>query len=237
MDTFLKLCKAHAKQEKMIVVLVNTALRAPFSTRFEHSRKTWDWFASQNMNVIRLVGDADVSESTLQDGILTVPVEDKWEFMGIKLWYGLLHLLRDASICGIFKLDDDVDLVDAVEGELVLAKLIGHPYGSLGVGMARQDSPTTYAQCRVSAQSPWKAACVHVPFSFPYARGSFLWLDRLSMEHLVSPQSLIAFAQSPIEDMTVGQILCKHGTPLTIVTTSAFTWGNVDESIGSSMVA
>jgi len=179
-------------------------------------------------------GDSSVSAPALVGNVLTVPVQDAWEHMGLKVWWAVSHIFQDASIEGVFKVDDDVKLnceSRALEDIQILSK---YEYSSLAVGVAAQGVPITYAQTRVAATSPWRTASVSVPTTFPYASGSFMYLSRSTLELLSSVHALISFAQSPIEDLTTGQILSKARVPLTVLTSTSFTWGHLDRTVGCS---
>lgn len=218
----------------MIVVLVVCALREPFAARFDANQATWDWFESQGMKVIRVVGDPILSEPNLVGNLLRVPVTDKWEHLGLKVWWAVSHMAKDPTIDGVFKVDDDVRIDSLDAAAFAIQVLCKHEYASFAVGTATQGVPITYAQTRVAATSPWKTAPVSVPATVPYASGSFMYLSRVSMKVVSSVHSLVAYAQSPIEDLTTGQLLAKAMIPLTILTSSAFCWGHLDKSVGSS---
>lgn len=218
----------------MIYVLVMSALRQPFMARFQANQSTWDWFESKGIKVLKVVGDENLQEPILVDNLLYVPVKDQWENIGIKLWWALHLILKDDSITGIYRLDDDVQIKSVQEAEEVIIKLSKKDYGSLGMGTTTKGIPIKYAQTRVASTSPWKVASLHVSRSFPYASGSFMFLSRSSMEILSSFKSLIEFSQNPIEDITIGQIMCNKLVPLTLLTSSAFEWGHLDHTVGSS---
>ena len=218
----------------MIVVLVVSAQREPFLSRFEKNQDTWDWFRGQGMTVYKVVGDSSILEPTVSDNVLTVPVKDSWELLGVKVWWAVSHMLKDPSVEGVFKMDDDVQINSPDAAAKAIGVLSKHEYASLAIGIATRDVPITYAQTRVAASSPWKTASVAVHATIPYASGSFMYLSRSSMNVLSSVHSLIAFAQCPIEDLTTGQLLCNAMVPLTVLTSSAFCWGHLDKTVGCS---
>ena len=218
----------------MFVVLVISALREPFLSRFHASQATWDWFESRGIKVIKVVGDPSLRKPQFMDNVLCVPVKDEWAHIGLKVWWAVSYMIKDSSVEGVFKLDDDVQINSSAEAERAIHILSKHDYASLGVGVATKGIPITYAQTRVADTNPWKLASVFVPDTVPYASGSFMYLSRTSMEILTSVHSLVAFSQSPLEDVTTGQTLCKHMIPLTVLTSSAFQWGHLDKTVGSS---
>jgi len=220
--------------QQMIAVLVMSANRAPFQARFDANQATWEWFEKQGISVIKVVGDPSIAAPSLVGTVLTVPVMEAWEHLGLKVWWAVSHVFQDANIEGVFKVDDDVKInseSQALDDIRILSK---HAYASLAVGIATQGMPIRYAQTRVADTSPWRTASVSVPSTTPYASGSFMYLSRSSLELLSSVHALIAFAQSPIEDLTTAQILSKARVPLTVLTSTSFSWGHLDRTVGCS---
>jgi len=219
--------------KEMIVVLVSTALREPFASRFAACQATWDWFRAHGYTVLRLVGDPTLTDVSQEDGLLRVPVKEEWQNMGIKDWWAFRHLLRRNDVQGVFKLDDDVALQDANLAKDDLAQLQRFAYASFAVGVAHALAPITYAQSRVRS-GPWKEIPFRVSKTTPYGSGSFLFVSRDTMQRLSTPSALVSLAQCPIEDLAMGLILAEERVPLTTLPTSAFVWGHLDTTLGSS---
>lgn len=216
----------------MIVILISTALREPFLSRFQTCASTWTWLKEQGYRVIQLVANPKNLEITLENDILTVPVHEEWQNMGMKLWFALKYLLQDTNIQGIFKFDDDVIIKDSTKALSVLQKLQEYEYASLDTGKMIKNSTNVYAQARVSNESVWKQVSVTDSLSFSYGSGSFLFVNRKSMEYLVESPLLY---QHPIEDIVIGKILHLANVPLTVLSNSCFEWGHLDSSLGSSI--
>jgi hypothetical protein len=217
----------------MIVVLVSTALRDPFLSRFAACQATWDWLRAQGYTVLRLVGDPTLADVVQDDDLLRVPVQEEWQNMGIKLWWAFRHLLAREDVQGVVKLDDDVAVQDPDLAKEDLAQLQRFAYASFAVGVAHALTPITYAMSRVST-GPWKELPFRVSKTTPYGSGSFLYVSRETMHHLATPSALVSLAQCPIEDMAIGLLLSERRVPLTITTTSAFVWGHLDKTLGCS---
>ena len=219
----------------MIIVLVSTALREPFLSRYAASQATWDWFREQGYRVLRLVGDETIQDTVLEGDLLKTPVTEEWQSMGIKDWWAFRHLLQDEEVTGIIKMDDDVQISKSDQALKDVTVLQTHAYASFAVGVAYANVDIVYAQTRVRS-TPWNVSPVRVPSTFAYGSGSFLYLSRETVKLFTSPQALVMFAQNPIEDLTIGLFCAKARVPLTTLASSAFSWGQFDKTLGSSEI-
>ena len=220
----------------MRVVLVSTALREPFSKRFEACAATWSWLERQGFLVLRLVGDEGLAEPKLSEKTLRVPVKDEWQNLGVKLWWGLKWVCDTvANLDGVFKLDDDVEVLDTTRAAEDMDALSKFPFSSLGVGVVHAHVPITYAQPRVPSSSPWSKVPVEFDNSFAYASGSFLFLSAASAKRLATLPVLVQMGQIPLEDVLVGKLMAEARVPLTVVSSPAFRWSHLDTTIGCSL--
>jgi hypothetical protein len=183
------------------------------------------------------VGDETLASPTLRDKTLHVPVKEEWQNMGIKLWWGLRCVLDTIPDCeGVFKLDDDVQVLDAARALEDMKQLARAPYSGLGVGIVHAHQHITYAQPRVPASSPWHTLPVMFDKSFAYAGGSFFFLSSENVNRLYSLQTLVRFSKIPLEDVLIGEMMAEHRVPLTVVSSPAFRWGHLDQTLGCSLL-
>jgi hypothetical protein len=218
----------------MIYVLVSTALREPFESRFSHTKDTWEFFDSRGMRVIRMVGNSPFEETTYVGNTLATPVQESWENMGLKLWHALQWINARGDCQGVLKLDDDVEILQRDEAEVAFRALFRHEYASFQAASAKEGDVSTYAQTRVDDSSVWKNEPFKFQDTYSYASGSCMFLGPKAVKVLSSQQSLSTLAQGPFEDANIGLVLSRHGIGLHVHETSSVVWQRLDKTLGSS---
>lgn len=161
--------------------------------------------------VIGLMGDPTLPAPVLNGrGILTVPVEDTYERLPLKLQAAYTWIYETMpTAAGVFKTDEDILYSVSIDDvcRYVVANAPTTDYWGLFVGRCNE-APVNEA--RIAARFDDKTLRPRHQTAV-YCYGAGYWLSRRSLGVIAAPAARAIYAESGLEDVCTGHVLNTAG--------------------------